>query len=387
MKAMEPNISKIPNELDVSDAENLRLQQLCAKKDDERFKIIFERSALGNKIIDASLRIIKVNEALLKLLGYKAEELLGKRITDIAHPNYIAGWKILQKELWTRKKPSFSIDTCIIKKDGTALSLRVTSIIFPDKHETFGYTVLEDITERIELGKLKEDTQRLQFKIEKHEFDRVNRKNLAARILEAQENERNRIGESLHNSIGQSLYAVKLSMERIKPKINSIEDNSLYLRDSMLLLEDAIKETRRISHELTPAILVDFGLQSALEEICKQFMGTLSLKCHIQAQTKDLDNYLATTIFRTAQELVLNIVKHASASTATISLSRRGSTIVLTIEDNGRGFSAVDNSEGIGLRTIRSKVDLLHGSMNIISKENKGTSIVITLPVNLATVS
>jgi two-component system sensor histidine kinase VicK len=113
-----------------------------------RFKTIFEESSFGNKIISADLKIIKVNAALTKLLGYSSEELIGTLITDIADPDYVEDWKKLQNVLWSDKKTSFSTDTCLLKKDRSQVYCHVTSIVFKDNHEDFGYTIIEDITDR-----------------------------------------------------------------------------------------------------------------------------------------------------------------------------------------------------------------------------------------------
>jgi PAS domain S-box-containing protein len=120
-----------------------------------QFETIFDQSTLGNKIIDDQLKIIKVNPALTKLLGYQEQELIGMLITDIADPEYIDDWKRLQKELWASKRPSFTIETSLIKKDGTMLWCSVTSIIYEDEGQSFGYTIVEDISERKHMERLK----------------------------------------------------------------------------------------------------------------------------------------------------------------------------------------------------------------------------------------
>ncbi len=379
---MEITISKLQEELTLVKAENLLLRALGNTDEQSRFEIIFDRSALGNKIIDEDLRIIKVNKALLLLLGYDEKTLLGSSIIDFVHPDYLESWNTLRDELWNRRKPSFSIDTCLLKKDKTTIWCHVTSIIFPQDNETLGYTIIEDISERVELDRLREESRNLQFAIEKKDIENINQKKSIAMVLETQENERKRIAESLHNGIGQLLFGVKLSLERVKLDTLTVETNAVFIKHSKNLLDDAIKESRRISHELTPLILEDYGLRAALHEICEQFRGTLSLRCEISCVTDDLDKYLATAIFRIVQELILNIVKHASADSATVAMTKEDGIITLTVTDNGLGFDAKAGSDGIGLRTVRSKVQLLNGAMHIESGNNSGTQVVITVPVN-----
>jgi PAS domain S-box-containing protein len=120
-----------------------------------QFRTIFEESPYGSKIINADLQILRVNKALLSLLGYNEEELLQGSITDFSHPDYIDRWQALQRELWTEQHSSISMDTCLLKKDKSAIWCHVSSILFKDNGETFGYTIVEDISVRKELEKIR----------------------------------------------------------------------------------------------------------------------------------------------------------------------------------------------------------------------------------------
>ena len=122
-----------------------------------RFRTVFESSRLGNKIISPELKILQVNPAMVALLGYDSkEEIVGTVIFDYAPPHCHKDWRFLQKKLWEKAMPSFSLETCLKRKDGTVIQCQVTSILFTDKGETLGYTIIEDITERHNI-KLKKD--------------------------------------------------------------------------------------------------------------------------------------------------------------------------------------------------------------------------------------
>ena len=121
------------------------------------FKTIFESSRLGNKIINRDLTIIDANMSLVTLLGYSfKEELIGRRIIDYTPEDRRADWIILQEKLWRNATPSFSLETCLVKNDGTKIWCKVTSILFLDKEETLGYTIIEDVTEQHNLRMQKE---------------------------------------------------------------------------------------------------------------------------------------------------------------------------------------------------------------------------------------
>ncbi len=168
------------------------------KQSQQRFQTIFEQSRLGNKIITPDLRIIKVNQALADMLGYSKTEQEATRIIEYSHPDYVAPWRELQENLWKEQIPSFGIETVLLKKDGSLLWCRVTSILFQDEADTLGYTILEDISLRKEYEALQQQHRRL------HQ-----QQALLEAVLEAQEEERRRIAESLHNGVGQILFATK----------------------------------------------------------------------------------------------------------------------------------------------------------------------------------
>ena len=144
--------------------DRLREQVGASAKNDEyqesqlRFRTVFERSRHGNKIINSDLEIVQVNPAMVRLLGYdRKEELIGTKIIYYSPKDFQKDWKLLQEKLWLRTTPSFSLETCLLKKDGTVLWCQVTSILFQDHDETFGYTIIEDITEQHKLRQEKDE--------------------------------------------------------------------------------------------------------------------------------------------------------------------------------------------------------------------------------------
>ena len=114
-----------------------------------RFKTIFEKSTLGNKILGPDLSILEVNKALISMLGYTdKQDLLNRKVIEFAHPDSVDHWRELQLKLWKESITSFSLDTCLVRKDKSLVWCHVTSILFQDEGRTLGYTILEDITER-----------------------------------------------------------------------------------------------------------------------------------------------------------------------------------------------------------------------------------------------
>jgi PAS domain S-box-containing protein len=335
-----------------------------------RFKTVFEESVLGNKFINSNLEIIKVNKALLKLLGYSQKELLGSRIVDIAHPDYLEPWEKLQHMLWIANKHSFSIDTCIIKKDKTILWCRVTSILFKDNGETLGYTIIEDISER----------KTLELKLEEANFRELEfRQQLLESTIDAQELERLHFAEDLHNSLAQLLYGIKLNLDQIGLEgSEERKESSIAFKKAKDILSKCIKECRRISSELMPSALGYFGLKTAVEDICKQVKESakIDLNAHIYGLHKRLPKHLEIAIYRIVQELTTNVVKHAAATHASVSLFFKKNEVTIRIEDNGTGFNMAKVHDGsIRIRSVENKIHLLKGNLLISARPGGGTII------------
>lgn len=197
-------------------------------------------------------------------------------------------------------------------------------------------------------------------------------------VLTAQEEERRRLSESLHNGLGQLLYATKLHLDRLPAS-----PPQPARREAARLLGEAIQQARTLSHELTPALLEEFGLEAALRSICRHLSGSpLRWQYHVVLEeAPPLPLALQLVVYRLAQELTLNVVKHAQASAATLEVAALPGWVVLRVEDNGRGFDPAAPAQGIGLRTLRSRVALLGGTLQLRSEPGQGTSCELRLPV------
>lgn len=202
--------------------------------------------------------------------------------------------------------------------------------------------------------------------------------------LDAQEEERRRISESLHNGLGQLLYAVKISMNNLTFRSATQEQEEFHKAKKYTegLLADAIRTTRQISHTLSPTILEDFGLRAAVKAICDQLENTTKFRCKVTLSDVHLDRFLELATFRIVQELLANAAKHADATDAYAEITAYVNAIAIIVQDNGKGFDMKKKGKGgIGLASIRSKVKLLKGSFSITSSPENGTTVKVRLPV------
>jgi PAS domain S-box-containing protein len=338
-----------------------------------RYKTVFEQSALGNKFINANLEIIQVNKALVKLLGYSKKELLGSRIIDIADPNFVKDWEKLQHTLWVANKRSFSIDTCLIRKDKTTMWCHVTSVLFKDNGETLGYTIIEDISDRkaLEHNLKQANNTELLF-----------RQELLEATIHAQEKERLYISEQVHNNLAQLLYGIKLSLDRVdlQSPERQVQSDTAF-KKAKEVLSKCIEESRRISYELMPPALETFGLKPAIDDMCKQVRGSIEIKYNINGLYGRLPRHLEIATYRIVQELTANVLKHAVASKASINLSFKKEAITIWVEDNGIGFDMLKVKDGsTRIRSIDNNLHLLNGKSNILARPGGGTIISVNFP-------
>ncbi|WP_412469286.1 PAS domain S-box protein [Pedobacter sp. KLB.chiD] len=198
--------------------------------------------------------------------------------------------------------------------------------------------------------------------------------------LSTLEEERHRISESLHNGIGQLLYGIKINMSSLRAGAPEEEfrHNKAYINE---LLTQAIAETRRVSHELMPTTLDQFGLKSAVDDICRQLSGKIEFNCHISVQHNRLEKYMELAVYRTTQELMTNVVKHAKASSCEVMIIVGTDQVKIVVSDNGQGMpEGAEKVNGIGLASIRSKIELLDGQLIISSNPDKGTYVEVIIP-------
>lgn len=202
---------------------------------------------------------------------------------------------------------------------------------------------------------------------------------LLTSTFNAQEEERGRLAVKLHNDLAQSLYGLLLNLKSMMPKTGEVwsathENARQFCVD---ILKDAITETRRISHQLTPSMLQQYGLQVSLEEMIRKFAPHFNIGFDFKGLQDKLQPYHEIFIYRTVQELLLNAVKHAEAKNISISIARAMERFVIEVRDDGKGFDNPNETKGIGLATIRAKLKLLGGSLELSS--GKGKTVVRVL--------
>ncbi|MCB0632813.1 MAG: sensor histidine kinase, partial [Lewinella sp.] len=207
-------------------------------------------------------------------------------------------------------------------------------------------------------------------------------------LMQGVETTRKKIGRELHDSIGSMLSIAKVYFTSFNEKVSNIqEENRQQYQKANDLLDDACEKVRQISHEMTSAILVQFGLKTQLEALADTLRGTgfLQVELSTYGLTKRLDTQTEINIYRIIQELTSNVIKHAQAKKISIQVNRFDEMINVMVEDNGVGFDvegAKTSGDGIGLKNVAARVHGLEGTIRYDSSPGKGTSVTVDIPIS-----
>jgi two-component system, NarL family, sensor histidine kinase UhpB len=225
-----------------------------------------------------------------------------------------------------------------------------------------------------------------------HQLEERNRElqALSERAINAQEEERRAIAQSLHDDTGQALSMLIIHLDRIDERIlPSQKELKGQVAEARALAANALAELRRILSGLRPAILDDLGLVPAIRWFARANLEQASIPVDISAPESlpELSPAVTTTLFRIVQEAVSNIVRHAGAGAVTIVLEENSGLVQLRIRDNGRGFDPLHASrdavelQQLGLLGIRERAEQLGGQVRVESAPGQGTSLHVSIPV------
>lgn len=207
---------------------------------------------------------------------------------------------------------------------------------------------------------------------------------LAVELIEAEESERRRISELVHDDLQQILAAARFQLESVSEQLPYTPG----LLEVERMMAEAIFKARQLSHELSPAVLHHTGLMGALEWLCRNMREQFRLEVHLTADgVEQYENMpLKMFAFRAVQELLFNVVKHAGVKNARVSVSGAQGQLTISVSDTGKGFDPSillkpQKKGGIGLLSLRERVSHIGGRLSIGSAHGNGSRFTLTIPV------
>ncbi len=273
----------------------------------------------------------------------KDKELLRRQVTIVQQ-----GEQLRRKSLWTYLAAGVAT--------GLALLSGAGYLVFRNR-QRLQQQRMQNLEQGMEIGKLRAS-------------------------LAGEEKERSRLARELHNGIGGLLTAARINYMVIGQQDPSLRQNSSY-QEVLQMLETISREVRKVSHNLMPEILQHNSLAEAIRLYCMQLQKDDEPRIDLQAfgPFEQLQPDLALIVYRIAQELVQNVIKHAQAQQLVVHLLLHEDLLSLTVEDDGKGGVRQENQAGMGLHTLVSLVEQMNGSVSVDSSAARGTSVYVEIPL------
>ena len=356
-----------------------RAAELARQEEDRREnETAFAAMAEGAVITDAQGCILWVNDAFCTIYGYMRNEVIGQNPRILKSGRHDATF---YREFWRQLTQTgrWRGEVWNMRKSGDVFpeELSIQALRDPDGRIVRFISIFSDITER------KRNEDELQKKRQQLEESEARLRELAEFLQTVREEERTRIARELHDEMGQALTALRIDLGWLRNKCSPLGAPMVERVGSALgVVEHSIVSLRRISEDLRPAMLDSLGLAAAVEHHVEQFSQRTGIPCRLSMNRDefDLDDRLATAVFRVVQEALTNVARHAEANEVSIEINETDDDIRLTMRDNGRGFSGAHDKKTFGLLGMRERISMLGGRLEIDSQPGQGTCITGWLP-------
>jgi len=356
--------------IDITDRKSA---EATIRDSEEKYSTVVENSPTGI-FIYRNGHLEFANQRFFQMVGRSEADLSGLDVAEIIHPD---DWSMV-RELWRRRMAGTGAtqdyECRILNSAGETrwISGRTALIRYGGQSALLGN--IQDITERHKAEQALRDSREALHR-------------LSARLMSAQESERQRVARELHDSIGQSLSAVKFMVERAldeqgQPGGDSQQGKTL--RAVVPVIQASVEEVRRISMALRPTTLDDLGLLATIAWFTREFQITyphMEVDRLIEVEEFEVPDILKTNIFRILQEAMNNAAKYSEASKITVALRQMLGDLQLMVSDNGVGFNPSEprrhaSGGGFGLASMRERAELFGGSLILTSAPGEGTMVI-----------
>ena len=326
--------------------------------------------------IDDNQHIVLFNAAAERMFGCPRNEAVGAPLAWFiperfrgAHADYVRGFGATGTA--SRRMGGQRIVTGL-RRTGEEFPIDASISQLSEGRSRFYTVILRDITERV---RAEDDMRRSKEEL----------RELGAAAHQAQEQEKSRIARELHDELGQALTALQMDIAWCKQRVPQDQDGFAGKLDKMeAMLDKTVAATRRIATDLRPLMLDDLGLVPAVEWLVESFTQRTGVACElaVSREALDLPAAHATAVFRTIQESLTNVAKHARASRVEVAVEQADGHLSVSVRDDGVGFSSEEarKPNSFGLLGLRERASLLGGEATISSSQGCGTYVELRLP-------
>jgi two-component system CheB/CheR fusion protein len=327
-------------------------------------------------LLDRQLRIKRFTQATTKLL-HMIESDVGRPITDLAR-NFTDDDLVSDAQRVLQNLTPLTKE--VQDNDGRSYLRRIVAYRTDDNRIDGVVITITDVTDRAERerslrdysGHLEQDVAQRTSQLE----------DLAHEMADLTEQERQRLGRELHDTLGQQLTAIGVLAATLKEHHPSEPAGAEVFEKLNTSIEEAKRQMRSLSKGLFPVDVDAQGLRIALDELAKEITSIFRIPCRFECDgaTPIDDNFTATQLFLIAREALQNAARHANASQLVVQLED-GDRIRLSIDDNGHGLPKdVDAATGMGLRIMRHRSELIGGTLELSSQNGRGTRVLLHVP-------
>jgi PAS domain S-box-containing protein len=338
----------------------------------QMLEAFFQHTITPLAFLDRSFNFIRVNEAYAKADGKTPEYFVGRN-HFMLYPDAEMREIFLQV---VRTRQSYRAHArSFVYPDGPQRvrywNWQLTPLLSDGGDVKFLVFSLEDVTnQQVALQELRHRAAQLQ--------------KLTLELSQAEDRERKRLAEILHDDLQQVLAAAKFHLGMLNSRIRGDEEMEELIGQTGNLLREAIGKSRSLSHELSPAVLYQSDLGDTFEWLARQVQAKHGLTVHVEVRGRiePRSEPLRAFLYKAAREMLFNVVKHAGVDEARLRLQRVHDRVWLTISDRGRGFDskALHAAGGFGLMSIRERVEMLGGRVRIRSAAGRGSVFLISVP-------
>lgn len=363
------------------------------KESEARFRSVTETALCGILTVNDEGRIEYANPSIERMFGYSSDELLGSELESLL-PRKFRRLASLSNQQPTRVKRILN-RTFIIKarkKNGKSFPIELSVARYESNGRTLFTAMLVDITDREAAhaqvrgytSELEEAHHKVLSMMSALEAEVHERKSAEEKILQISEREQRRLGEELHDGLGQTLTGISFMTKVLAKQLEAeASGHASEAAEISTFVNDAISKTRDLARGFYPIELEKNGLISALHDLAAREHSLFGVECQVCTDTKTLmpDLNKAAQVYRIAQEAIENAIRHGEAKKITVRLAKQNGHVNLTVQDDGKGFpKGLPKSRGMGLQIMKYRAGMLAGSFDIKSGVRKGTVVTCSFP-------
>lgn len=357
----------------------LLLQRNSRQQAENQFRLSVEASPYGMLMVQQNGQIVLVNTQMEKMFGYSRSEFQLLSLEQLVPDRWLkfhAQWREEFFKSPVARAMGKERDLFARRKDGTEFPVEIGLNPIRTNGNILVLATIIDISER-KLAASRLEQSQLELTA------------LTGKLLTAQEAESRRIARELHDDLNQNLALLAVELDMVAHARDIHPDQ---LAQRMQELSVKVKQlstfVHNLSHQLHPAKLEQLGLVKSLRSLCRELSSTHDVVIDYDIEELDFDFPVSTSVcfYRIAQEALNNAVKHADSEVIEVQLKKIEDQLVMTIQDDGKGFDpeSSDEKPGLGLLSMRERVRLEQGTIQLDARPGKGTRVEVKVPITLS---